>query len=185
MDKELKRIDLVLENCEIISVDGEYIYQIQSGKIYSAFHCQNTTAWLSYFTDYLSLKLVKDDKTFYYSNEAVRGEQTAFGRLKLRDITHIDFIYVDGTNLYLGVPWKGLSNFNNKCEKWKENEDFYTIVWDKTFQLPHKILMQKYKIYNFFQKIERNRFLKKEYKKLEEDAGRKNCINAAEVVKNN
>jgi hypothetical protein len=132
MDKKLKRIELVLENCEVINVEAKNILQFFTGPIKEAMHSQGDTVWFHKWVDFFQLKIKKTDDAFIWSNEGVKGERSAYDRLKIRDIANIDFIYEDGTNDYIGMPWTGSDLSNNKLEKWKETDSVYIIEWDNS-----------------------------------------------------
>jgi hypothetical protein len=129
-EHKIKKIELVLENCEVIDVPGDNIERFLTGQIKHGIHAQDNSCWTYYYTDYCSLKVKTKTDSFIWSNEGVSGEQTALGRLRLRDITNLDIIYDDDSHLYLGVPWRGFKDSYNKCEKWKITDDCYTIEWD-------------------------------------------------------
>jgi hypothetical protein len=170
MDRKIDHIDLVLENCEVITVYHDNIERIFTGKVYKMLHSQQDDIWDSQWTNFLNLKLKKSANTFVFTNEGKAGERTALDRLKARDITHIDIHYTEGANDYISVPWKGMSDFHNKCENWKKNDDFYEIEWDQNGPLKklfNKIDALRYDVYYLFTRIIRLYYIKKELNKCQ------------------
>jgi hypothetical protein len=163
--KKLKQIDLVLENCEVISVLGENIENIYTDTIEETLFIQNQDAYLNHFVNYCYICMKKNDNTFIYSNEAVKNERSAYDRLNIRDITHIDIIYEDGTNLYFAVPWRGFNYFFNPLEKWTEKENSYIIQWSNYSifkRLKEKLVLFYHNIYSYFERKRRDKLVKRE-----------------------
>lgn len=104
--KDVKSIDLVLENCEVITISEEHI---------GSFYCKDITATIAriacnriakeqYCREFY-LEIHKDADQ-HYSIFGSKSEETAFKRLACPDITGINITYEDGTTEYCIMPWK-------------------------------------------------------------------------------
>ena len=109
--KKLKQIDIVLENCEVISVPIEQVHYFNANNI-------TNDIWLNVGNDTLDMIFRTDEFDIILRQEAnielkqdykngIFEDCKVFDRLtRYRDITHIDFIFTDDTNLYLEVPYE-------------------------------------------------------------------------------
>ena len=109
--KKLKQIDIVLENCEVISVPSERVHHFYANNITNDIWLNEDDENLDTIsrTDELEIvlrqeanvELKQDYKNGIFSNCKV------FDRLtRHNDITHIDLIFTDDTNMYLSVPYE-------------------------------------------------------------------------------
>jgi hypothetical protein len=170
--KQIKQIDIVLENCEVISVPGHNLLDLRIGELHGSIHVQGIDVWNNHWTNYCKLQITKAPDSFVWTNEGVTGERTALDRLKVRDITHLDLIYDDNSNFYLGLPWRGFSDFHNKLEKWSISETNYTITWNKTPLLRRIAEFFNWIAYSIYKKIELVKYranYKRELKRLENE----------------
>lgn len=109
--KKLKQIDIVLENCEVISVPIEQVHHFYANNITNDiwFNIDSDTLDTIFRTDEFGIILrakanveLKQD----YEND-IFEDCKVFDRLeRFNDITHIDFIFTDDTNMYLSVPYE-------------------------------------------------------------------------------
>lgn len=106
-DKKIKTIDIVFENCEVYSLTpkmidmcvvndvkrniGVNVFQYEDGEVYDSLTCEE-------------LLLSINQKGLIKTNDC--EQEFLEDRIKGNDITHIDIIYENGENDYIGVPWK-------------------------------------------------------------------------------
>jgi hypothetical protein len=135
MSYNLKSIEFVLENCECVQIDKEYIDQLCIGKINSSYFWQNHLNSIepNYFTDYCLIKFTKNFflKSVYYPYEEHRkdSERAAYYRLlKGRDVTSVNLHFDNGENQQIYIPWKG-NGFINKSQRVK-TKNLVSIEWE-------------------------------------------------------
>ena len=142
MTNGLNKISLVLENCEVIDIDGKYIGELDVGNIQTSISriaCNSISKMKT--CDNLVLSIHRDaniiNKPFGFDSN-----QTVFDRLKDCDITAIDIHYDDvndhsDENIY--VPYNeeregqlGSPNTYMTVKKNKFGDLFLVISEDKT-----------------------------------------------------
>lgn len=129
-NKQLASIDIVFENYEIYNIPADGIYKLSVGNIKYSFDVhvnglsKYTTPgemWTYAYTDFVWLALNKKGMNVDsgWADMFEDEENKPFcERVKANDITHLDFIFDDGSNLYVSVPWEdGNTEFNNKLQK--------------------------------------------------------------------
>ena len=127
-NKQLASIDIVFENCEIYNIPADGIYKLSVGDINFSFdiHVNGLSKYtkpgeMSSFssTNYIWLVLNQKGMKVESGWEDIFDETQIFSdRVKGNDITHIDFIFNDGSHLYVEVPWEdGCSEFVNALQK--------------------------------------------------------------------
>lgn len=140
MYNKIKKIEFILENCEAVAVDifeKNYMTRIITTRISESINTQANSFWLDKKTNFLEIQLENElRETFYFVNEFPekgKSKWTAWERLKLNDVTSINFIFEDNTELQLYVPW-GNKDFVNTKMKIEENKqskyylDCYTYI---------------------------------------------------------
>ena len=109
--KKLKKIDIVLENCEIIRIPIEQVSHFYANNITNDiwFNEDNDTLDTIFRTDEFNI-ILRQEANVELKQDYKNGifeDCKIFDRLtRYRDITHIDFIFTDDTNLYLEVPYE-------------------------------------------------------------------------------
>ena len=110
--KKLKQIDIILENCEVITVPIEQVHHFYANNI------TNDDIWLNETTETLDTMFYTDELGIALRQEAnvelkqdyengIFDDCKVFDRLtRHNDITHIDLIFTDNTNMYLSVPYE-------------------------------------------------------------------------------
>ena len=129
-NKKLASVDIVLENCEVYNIPADGIYKLSLGNIKYSFDVhvnglsKYTTPgeiWTHAYTDFVWLALNKKGMNIDSGwADMFDDEETHpfYERVNANDITHLDFIFDDGSNLYVGVPWEdGNTEFDNKLQK--------------------------------------------------------------------
>lgn len=115
--RSVSRIDIVLENCEVICVPAESIGRFYVSGIYRTISMvavnsiNEATRCKEFFIELLPT--ANDPAVF----RLAFGEGALpFDRLtRHHDVCAIDVIYDDGTNEYIFVPWGGLSDYVNEA----------------------------------------------------------------------
>lgn len=134
-NKQLASIDIVFENCEVYNIPADGIYKLSVGDINFSFdvHVNGLSKYtkpgeISSFssTNYIWLVLNQKGMKVESGWEDIFDETQIFSdRVKGNDITHIDFIFNDGSHLYVEVPWKdGYSEFVNQYQHTDVKEKF-------------------------------------------------------------
>lgn len=109
--KKLKQIDIVLENCETIKIPIEQVHHFYANNITNNIGLNEIAETLDtvFYTDELEIVLRQEANVELkqdYEN-GIFNDCKVFDRLtRYNDITHIDFIFADDTNLYLTVPYE-------------------------------------------------------------------------------
>ena len=130
VNKELVSVDIVLENCEVYNIPVDGIYKLSVGDINFSFdvhvnglskYTQPGEMWTQAYTDFVWIALNKKGMNVEsgWADMFEDDENKPFyERVKANDITHLDFIFDDGSNLYISVPWEdGSTEWNNKLQK--------------------------------------------------------------------
>lgn len=116
--RNVSRIDIVLENCEVIGVLAENIGGLQVSGIYHTISriASNSIRKITRCGSF-SIKLLPTANvltTYLTEWSAQDGGDLPFKRLQEhRDICAIDVIYDDGTNEHIFVPWGGYCEYTN------------------------------------------------------------------------
>ncbi len=109
--KKLKHINIVLENCEVISVPIEQVHHFYANNITNNIGLNEITETLDtvFYTDELEIVLRQEANVELKQNydNGIFEDCKVFDRLtRHNDITHIDLIFTDDTNMYLSVPYE-------------------------------------------------------------------------------
>ena len=109
--KKIERIDIILENLEIISVPVDYIKSIVIQDICSNFIYTNAPL---FFYKCKFLYLIISDKFNTTIIDKIYGERNSFKRLtELRDITAIQIFFSNGDDEIVYVDWWELDDEEN------------------------------------------------------------------------
>lgn len=135
--KEVKSVELILENCEVIEIKREYI---------GIFHVSDIKKSISRdainsISDYVTAEEVfiqissKANNSSSYVGDLHDGEITPFDRLiRYADITALNIKYQDGSKEYIFVKWGGDSDYTNEYQSVAINEktgDLYIAISEK------------------------------------------------------
>jgi hypothetical protein len=136
MNKTIKRIEFVLENCEVISIDMDSHKHIDSSiyRLQTSADSQYENFWMNTSCRYAIFCLQKDEyiNDFYYSNDG-KSSKTPWERLQYRNVTSVVFAFTDDTEQQIYVPYKG--EFVNKkmSIKYKKTWGVINKRWCITF----------------------------------------------------
>ena len=115
MEKQINRIDIVFENCEVISVPMSDVRFIWLGDIKERLFIMNICYRKNYVFELdksaMQAKLIIKNKPEYYR---VKNHQ---------DITHIDFMKNNKSISYIGLKWLGESEYHNDGQEVEIIED--------------------------------------------------------------
>lgn len=109
--KKLKQIDIVLENCETIKIPIEQVHHFYANNITNNIGLNEIAETLDtvFYTDELEIVLRQEANVELkqdYEN-GIFNDCKVFDRLtRHSDITHIDLIFTNDTNMYLSVPYE-------------------------------------------------------------------------------
>ncbi|MNW58656.1 hypothetical protein D3C74_365350 [compost metagenome] len=119
--KNIKYIDIVLENCEVIRVKKEHIYCLSLSNITRSIHhssLNNTLEFIEAKGTFIKLLLQGNYMDAFLDPENWKPDYLPFSRLQEHhDITHVDVIYEDDSNEYISVNWGGDSDYSNSNQK--------------------------------------------------------------------
>ena len=107
--KKLKQIDIVLENCEIIKIPIEQVHHFYANNITNDIGLITETLNIMFYTDELEIVLRQEANVELKQNydNGIFNDCKVFDRLtRHNDITHIDLIFTDDTNMCLSVPYE-------------------------------------------------------------------------------
>lgn len=129
-NKKLASVNIVLENCEVYNIPADGIYKLSLGNIKYSFdvHVNGLSKYTTpgemctyAYTDFVWLALNKKGMNIDSGWADMFDEEEThpfYRRVNAKDITHLDFIFDDGSNLYVGVPWEyGNTEIDNKLQK--------------------------------------------------------------------
>jgi hypothetical protein len=127
---KITKLQFVLENCEVITVYLNNCYHhISFGRCYISYDAQHQDFFVHESTNYA--KLVFDFNEFkpVITNDG-SSDKTALERLNYCDVTSIVFIFEDGSEKQIYVPWKGWDTWaGNKAMKiYQDDTDYYNHI---------------------------------------------------------
>ncbi|KAF6630583.1 hypothetical protein H6F38_14235 [Paenibacillus sp. EKM208P] len=130
--KKLKEVTFGLENCEALSIKGEYIGNFGVENIKSSIrkHYNN----ISHFNvcDTFSMAINRGANKGYYAFDTKdeHYKQNTFKRLTQGDIVSVDIIYDDDTKDEFYVHWEGENDYLNEAQKTYISElgDLFIVV---------------------------------------------------------
>lgn len=119
---KIKEISFVMENCEVITIDGKYIGQFIVDKIEKGFYrlavnYVGKTKTANRIVVEIHKNANRED--YIFGNENFE-RQFIFDRLERGDITHIEFVLEDEDgceNLSFSTDWHGESDYINLAQK--------------------------------------------------------------------
>lgn len=141
--KKYKKIDVVFENCDTVSIEAKDIRYFSVGGITKRLCSFNGNGEFSKLQNCKNLFMSIDNKalsnkTFFeiaYEAQETDNKTSSFmSHLKhYHNITHIDIIFKDGSNEYIAVPWSEEDAFGekNKYEEIIFCDDNFVIQIDK------------------------------------------------------
>ena len=125
---KVKEISFILENCDVVTIDGKYIGDINLSDFRTSIRriaCNSIDKMESCYD--FSVELHKDANKQHYPFGYSEYEKTTFDRLKQGDITSVELVLIDGYaedgeipreetyNYY--VKWVGDSDYINDAQK--------------------------------------------------------------------
>ncbi len=129
--KPIRELRFITENCESWTVPANKIVSLRFDDIRRDASLANTNDWhehescMSFFLcmTVLDMESIPLPEWGWPANYGMTFRK----RLAFRDLTHIDVIFEDGTNVYLGVPWKSDPTYmRNEWHPKKENVYYHT-----------------------------------------------------------
>lgn len=114
--RTLKAVDLVLENCEVITIDAEHVEMFYASDIKRSIYFQYGVCDESTSAKDIDISLIANANLYssYTDHWNDENRPLPFDRLvKHNDITHVDVNYQDGSHEYIRVNWGGDSDMNN------------------------------------------------------------------------
>ena len=132
---EIKHVELVFENIDVISLDPNQIKWLNIEGINNniAFNGIQTIEQVS--CDYFIIE-IKDPKNIeHYEHGIDEFKTTAFGRICMNDLTHISITYTDGSDDYISIPY---------------TEEQYNPYQRNTYDEEYKILTVQANRYSYY-----------------------------------
>lgn len=128
--RTLKAIDLVLENCEVITIAADNIELFYANNIERSISFRDGT-----YNETISAKEIgilistAANVDAAYTDRWKENRPLPFDRLtKFNDISHFDVHYQDGSNKYIQVHWDGDLD-DNPCQTSKiDSEGLHIII---------------------------------------------------------
>jgi hypothetical protein len=124
---KLSKLEFVLENCEVITIDlSDCYHHISLGQCHKSYDAQHQDFFEHESTDYAKLIFDSDNFKPVITNDGSSGK-TALERLHYCDVTSIVFIFDDNSEKQIYIPWKGWDIFDaNKAMKiYQDKTEFY------------------------------------------------------------
>lgn len=129
--RTVKTVDLVLENCEVITIDAKNIDMFYASDVKRSIYFRDGfySESLSANEIGISITVNANVNSSYTDNWNSEIRLLPFDRLiKSNDITHFDINYQDGSNEYIRVNWGGDSDNNNPYQTRKIDAEGLHIV---------------------------------------------------------
>lgn len=118
--RRVERIDIVLENCEVIKIRAEDSGSCYVGEIDRTIRrvASNSISEVARSKSVIIELLDRANCSESYATTWDGNEELPFDRLtKHRDICALDIVYTDGTNDYIYVPWGGDDDYENSYQE--------------------------------------------------------------------
>jgi hypothetical protein len=128
--KSISKIELVLENCESLTVEGKAIKGGFISDIKKNIHLQDTDVFENLYCCQFEIAFENIEQYISYSNEHVKDEIEVMKRLYLKDVTSVVLHFNDSTELQIYVPWRG-EDFINKLMKIKKYDNITTLSFTR------------------------------------------------------
>jgi hypothetical protein len=131
---KLGKLHFVLENCEVLSVDGKYVLDCSIGGITKNFHAgHHNDTWTSETCSAAFIRL--QDPVIENLDDDLRKAGSAYDRLMTHtDVTALVGYDTDGVELFdVYVPWESVTDddFESVCQFNKVTDDKNVIIqWD-------------------------------------------------------
>ena len=121
-------IDFILENCEVVHIDGKYICNFGIKDIQTQFFGNCSWALKQEVVKTFFMELHPKANTVHYPFGEKQWKTTTFDRLQqYSDITHIEFV-LDGQKYSYAVDWEESDDTNNWNQAtYKSGNDFLYI----------------------------------------------------------
>lgn len=132
--KEIKQVDIVFENCEVGVVPIDCIEKLIVSDISESFSLDSSDK-LSRDMSCKEAVLLLNKKGMELSIvDIFYQEELLIDRLQRMDVTHLDIIFTDDTNLYITVPW-GEEEWHNTKMFFDRKEDEAFIIFKENFDV--------------------------------------------------
>lgn len=130
----VKQIDIVFENCEVISLNNDMfkyliLRNISEQRLVNCYQYENGENEINKCCEYMSIDINRKG----YEQKTSWENMTLEERLKIAsDITCIYLIYEDNSEERIFVPWNEENDYNNKYQRvYRIDEDTIEIVIEK------------------------------------------------------
>lgn len=135
MQEEIKYIELILENCEVIRIDGRYIGDFAINDIKESI-CRQGCNYIGRIKKcecfYMSIYREENiEKEIEFTMGALNEKAKPFKRLsEYNDITQIIICFNDGKEVGVYVPWDEESEYRNSYQKtcMSDKGDLYILI---------------------------------------------------------
>lgn len=127
---EFKKVELYLENCELITIERKYLGHIYMSNFTESISRHDKSLIHSTVVNEFAIEIHRSlDETT--KKQGLFGEYTPLQRLnKWNDITQIEIFYEDGTSRHFYAHWHDDDQYNNRYQKNKMNNfgDLYIVI---------------------------------------------------------
>lgn len=134
MEPEYKEINIVFENCNLITIKPKDILGFYIKGITESIWSNGTQYSKDKQCKFVSLVLknsaLKNETAFEYGRNS-SSESFEYHLKNYHDITHIEVVLLDGTKEYVGVNWGKDDDQMNSLEKTVFEKDWFTIMIGK------------------------------------------------------
>jgi len=122
MQEQIEKIEIILENCEMIIIEGKYIGDLSIEDIKYSIHrdaCNSISEWLT--CKELSMSINRNanlDTEEIWTLGLTDNKRDQFARINNHsDITSIYIYFADNKVKHIYVPWNEDSDYFNKYQK--------------------------------------------------------------------
>jgi hypothetical protein len=127
---EFKQIELVLENCEVITVERKYLGSIYMSNFTEIISRHRKSLIQSTVVNEFAIEIHRSlDETV--AKQGLFDDYNPIQRLnKFNDITQLEITYEDGTKKHFYTHWHDDDEYNNRYQKNKLNQfgDLYIVI---------------------------------------------------------
>ena len=125
---KIEYIDFILENCEVVHIEGKYICNFGIKDIQTQFFGNSSWALKQEVAKSFFMELHPKANTIHYPLGEKQWKTTAFDRLqKYSDITHIEFV-LEGQKYSYAVDWEEDDDTNNCYQTTYESEEGFLYI---------------------------------------------------------
>lgn len=123
--KNVVRVELVRENCDVVKIDAEDIERIYMNGLQEDLYVDMFGSYIRVqWADTIFMKLLASANKEHYEHNSIDLEKAVFEVLDIRDLVALDIFFDDGSNEYIQVRWSSIDDdYSNEYQENYIDED--------------------------------------------------------------